>query len=197
MCGPHGHLESPGTWGGRVPVSCPSAGGRACDPRRSRPLQGPLMAPPGRGGCPAAPSGLACHQHRGQLCPYAWRGSATPWSSLSHRRGAHTLTCLIMGTHRHIHVSLWGHTHPRLLIASRPCPAWTHTQTHTSLRSTDSASLGLELPFHLGASQGFRVPAGCGPPPSWPPSPPRGQVSPRIHHRLASPASSSCLNQFL
>lgn len=201
-----------------APVSCPLAGGRAVARARPGLFRVPGWCPRAGAGALLPQGGLACGQHRGQLCPGAWRGPATRGSSCSHRWGTqacrrslwghtHMCTRLIMGIHTLSYVSLWVPTHSclimgthtRLLTASRPCPAWTHTQTHTSLRSTDPTSLGLELPFHLGVSPGFRVPAGLRHPlwPCWPAPAPRGQASPWIHHRLASSASSSCLNRFL
>ena len=205
--GEPGHLGWP--W---APVSCPLAGG-SCDLRPSWPLQGPRLVPPGRGGCPAS-SGRPC------LWSAPWTalslrlaGTATWGSSCSHRWGTQACRRLLMGTHSHVHMSRYGNTHTvsyislwvathlclimgthtRLLTASRPCPAWTHTQTHTSLWSTDPDSLGFELPFHLGVSPRIQSPSRAAPPPwpCWPAPAPRGQASPWIRHRLASPASSS------
>lgn len=151
----------------RVPGWCPRAGAGALLPQ----------------------GGLACGQHRGQLCPCAWRGPATWGSSCSHRWGTQACRRLLMGTHSHVHTSHYGNTHT-LAYVSLWVPTLTshygdthvslqpadpaqpgHTQTHTSLWSTDPASLGFELPFHLGVSPRVQSPSRAA-------APPRGHAGP-------------------
>lgn len=101
----------------------------------------------------------------------------------------HTLSHVSLRGHTHVCSLLMGTQHTCVLIASRPCPAWTHTQTHTSLRSTDPASLGLELPFHLGASPRLQSPSWLWlPTPLAAPAPPGPGVSPD-----SSPPGLPCL----
>lgn len=166
-----------------APISCPLAGGRAV----TRACPGLFRVP---GWCPRAGAGallpqgrLACGQHRGQLCPCAWRGPATWGSSCSHRWGTQACRRLLMGIHSHVHTSHYGNTHTLAYVSLWVPTLRSHYgDTHTSpysqqtLPSLDThrhtlpygqqtpPALGSSSRFILGCPRGFRVPAGLRPP---------------------------------
>lgn len=165
-----------------MPISCPSAGGRACDPRRSQPLQGPLMVPPGRGGCPAAPSGLACSQHRGQLCPCAWRGlphgghpsptgGAHTYSHMSPYGDTQTYTRVLMGTHT-----------PTSPYSQQTLPSLdTHTHKHTLPYGQQTLpAFGLSFHFILGHPKASESRLAACPHPPGRPRPPGARCLPGL-----------------